>query len=108
MKSINKVLLAVAIAWLLVNLFGVGYAIVMREPVHGLIHMVLLAGFASWALWLSRGLLKGGQTTKEIPPQNIDRIALLESEVSDLQRELRQTKEGLDFAEQLLHERDKP
>lgn len=106
MKSINKVLLAVAIAWLLVNLFGLGYAIIMREPMHGIVHMVLLAGFAAWAVWLVRSIFRDQKTPREVAPPSVDRIALLESEVSDLQRELQQTKQSLEFTEQLLDKRE--
>lgn len=76
-----------------INLVAVGFAAGAAEPWHAGIHAALALGFGLWAQRLR-------ESPAESEPQA--RLELLESEVSELRRELSETQERLDFAERVL------
>ena len=92
----KRILFPVAAAWTLVNVAGLGIAVAAAEWPHALVHVVFIGAFGWATSWLWRR------------PQQVERdarIDVLENEVSDLQRQLSETQEGLTFAEQLLAQR---
>jgi hypothetical protein len=76
-----------------INLLAAGFALGTSEPWHGAAHVGLALAFGAWAQRLRRRIGAGDSQ---------DRLELLESEMSDLHRELSETQERLDFAERLL------
>ena len=78
-----------------VNLVAVGFAAGAAEPYHAAGHAALALVFASWAQRMRRS--PGG---KELPGE--ERLELLESDVSELRRELTEAQERLDFTERML------
>jgi hypothetical protein len=95
---LRRWLAAAAVAWALVNLGGMGFALVQGEMMHGGVHGALAVVLAVAAGWLWR---------KPASPQREIRVDMLEDEVSDLQRQLNEAQQGRDFAEQLLAQRAK-
>jgi len=95
---LRRWLAAAAVAWALVNLGGMGFALVQGEMMHAGVHGALTVVLAVAAGWLWR---------KPRVPQREPRVDMLEEEVSDLQRQLNEAQEGRDFAEQLLAQRAK-
>jgi hypothetical protein len=94
---VRKALYPIALAWVALNVGGIGYAAYTAEPVHAMVHGVLALAFGLWAVWLR-------QNRRAEPARDV-RLEVLEDEVSELQRELDQTRQGLDFAERLLEQR---
>jgi hypothetical protein len=86
----------IAIVLSAINLVGVGVATRSAEPWHAAAHAVLALTFGLWAQRLRWG---SGRNERMI------RLDVLETEVSNLQRELREAQERLDFAERLLAQR---
>ena len=83
----------IAVASIIINLVGLGYAVRADEPAHAMIHGVLAVGFWLWARRLRSG-----------PPggERASGLEAIEGEVSRLRQELTETQERLDFAERLL------
>ena len=95
---LRRWLAAAAVAWALVNLVGMGFALMQGEMAHAGVHGVLTVVLSVAAGWLWR---------KPRSPQREARVDMLEEEVSDLQRQLNEAQESRDFAEQLLAQRAK-
>ena len=98
--KLRAVLLAITIAWTLVNVGGLGIAVAEGELDHSLVHAVLALGFGAWAWYLRR---KKPQAVAAAPD-----VLALQDEIDTLQRQLQEKQEGLDFAEQLLARHLKP
>lgn len=82
-----------------VNLVAVGFAAVPAEPAHAVIHAVLALAFGLWAQRLRQ---RPGGNEKQ------SRVDVLEAQLTHLQNvqmELIETQERLDFADQLLAQR---
>src|SRR4051812_24497276 len=82
------------------NVAGAGFAIMEGQLWHSTFHIGLAIAFGVWAKHLGEQLRRRPDQTRRDA-----RVELLEGEVSELQRELNQTRDGLDFAEQLLRQR---
>lgn len=91
----SRTLMVIANLGLLINLLGMGYAIVMSEPWHAALHAVLGLAFAMWA-----GRLRAGRQVAL--PQGSERFEALEDEVSHLQAQLNDAQDRLDFAERII------
>lgn len=78
-----------------VNVLGTAFAAAMGEPWHAALHVGLAAGFGAWAQRLRRKQLAA----------TAPGVETLEAELSDVQRELLETREDLDFAERMLAEK---
>jgi hypothetical protein len=76
-----------------INLVGAGFAAGSAEPWHATVHAALALAFGLWAQRLRPA--PGGSERQA-------RLEVLEAEMSNLQRELSETEERLDFAERLL------
>ena len=84
-----------------VNLLGLGYAVATGEPMHAIGHAVLVVAFGSWAHRLGGG----GSSSRRIEEQ--ERLEALEDQMSNMQGELTDAQDRLDFAERMLaHERE--
>ena len=83
----------------IINLVGVGFAAGAAEPWHASIHAALALAFGLWAQRLSPG--DGGSELQS-------RLETLEVEVSNLQRELSEAQNRLDFAERVLAQVPEP
>lgn len=88
---------AITVAATLLNVGGAVFAFVNSEPVHAFVHGAAAFGFALLALYLRPRSLVGPARVAEA-----DRTQLLEADLSELERELRETRERLEFTEQLL------
>lgn len=88
----------IAIGVVVINVAGGIYAYLTSEPMHAFLHGVFAVGFGLWALHLRRA-----PDQADRPADLQDRkVAMLEADLSELERELRETRERLDFADQLL------
>lgn len=87
----------IAIALGVINLGGAIYAFLTGEPMHAFVHGTFLVGSAVWLRYLN----DHRETTKRI---DNDEVQMLQGDISDLQRELHETQQRLDFADQLLRE----
>ena len=96
--TLKRILAAVAVAWAIVNLAGLGFAVAASEGMHASLHGVLALVFGVGAVWLWRD---PNANKRHV------RVEVLEDEVSDLQKQLSDAQQGLEFAEQLLAQRDK-
>jgi Skp family chaperone for outer membrane proteins len=76
-----------------VNAAATAFAAVAGEPWHAAIHVGLTAAFGAWAARIKRS------------PASGPGVETLETELSDVQRELLETREDLDFAERMLAEK---
>lgn len=81
-----------------VNAAATGFAAVAGEPWHAAIHVGLTAAFGAWAARIR----KRSQASGPGPGPGVE---TLETELSDVQRELLETREDLDFAERMLAEK---
>ncbi len=90
-----------AVGVVVINLGGGIFAYLTDEPMHGFVHGALALGFGLWANHLR-------QTPAQRPRsvETPDKVELLQADLSELERELRETQQRLDFADQLL--RNKP
>ena len=86
----------IAVVLSVINLAGAGFAARAAEPWHATTHAVLALAFGLWAQRLRPGT-GGGEVQA--------RLEAIESEVSNLGRELGELQERLDFAERLLAQR---
>jgi hypothetical protein len=77
-----------------VNAAATGFAAVAGEPWHAAIHVGLTAAFGAWAARI-----------RKRSPASGPGVETLETELSDVQRELLETREDLDFAERMLAEK---
>ena len=100
---IKKFFFAVAIAWLLVNLAGLGIAARDGEPGHAGVHLLIAAALGVVAWYLRPRRRKATPEIQPAPP-----LATLTDEIDRLQRELDEAQRGRDFAEDLLHRRNPP
>ena len=94
---------AIAVAATVANAGGAIFASVNSEPMHAFVHIAAAFGFGLLAAYLRPRSLPA-------PPrvQNADRTQLLEADLSELERELRETRERLEFADQLLKNKPPP
>ena len=99
----RKVWLPIAILVVVINVAGGIYASLTEESMHAFVHGALAFGFGLWAYNLSRG-----PRHAERMVQQPDRADLLEADLSELERELRETQARLDFADQLLRKKSPP
>lgn len=79
-----------------VNLLGLGYAVATGEPMHAIAHAVLVVAFGAWAHRLGGGRSSSGRIEQQ------DRIDALEDQMSNMQGELTDAQDRLDFAERML------
>jgi len=93
----RRVLFWAAAAATVLNVLGVGYAAFVAEPMHAVVHTVLALVFG-----LAAAALREPAPHVTIPDA---RVNVLEDHISELQRQLDEKQEGLDFAEQLLAKR---
>jgi hypothetical protein len=100
MMTFRTALYPIALAWTALNIGGIGYAAYTAEPMHAMVHGVLAVAFGLWAVSLRK--------TRAPEPARDVRLEVLEDEVSELQRELNETRQGLNFAEQLLASKRPP
>jgi hypothetical protein len=99
------VLIAVAIGWVIINAWGLIYAVAVDEAPHAGIHILLLLAAAVAARFLWRW--KPGK--KPQPAQVAGpRTDILADEIDRLQRELDEAQKSRDFAEELLRKRPGP
>lgn len=98
--TLKRALFAFAVAAVVLNVAGGVYAYLTSETMHGLVHGALAVGFGLWArhLWIS-------PEPRERYVEQPDKIQMLEADMSELERELRETRERLDFADQLLNKK---
>jgi hypothetical protein len=80
--------------------FGL-YASVVEEPVHAFVHGALAVIFGVWASFMSR------EKPVAQDPAEVKKVMMLEDNLSDLERQLHETQQRLDFADQLLKQRPK-
>jgi hypothetical protein len=81
------------------NLVAVGFAAGAAEAYHAAGHAALAMAFGYWAQRLRRA--PGGADREE-------RLEMLEDDMSEMQRQLNEAQERLDFAERLLAQRREP
>jgi hypothetical protein len=93
----RKFLLTASIVLVAINVAGGIYAYMTNEVMHGLAHGAFAVGFGLWARYL-KSTDRGAERRVEQP----DRVELLQNDLSDLERELQETRARLDFADQLL------
>jgi hypothetical protein len=95
----RAVWLPVALAIVVINLAGGIYAYLTAEPVHGFVHGAAALGFGLWArhLWSSKPVARPLARSADQ-----EKVELLEADLTQLERELRETQARLDFADQLL------
>lgn len=101
MAQKRKLWLAIAIGLAGLNAAGGMFALAMGQARHALAHGVLLIGFAMWARYLRR-------QRPPAAPEPDARVELLEANLSELEQQLTETRERLEFADQLLRQRKKP
>ena len=93
----RKFLFRAAVVLVGINVAGGIYAYMTNEVMHGLVHGAFAVGFALWARYL-----KSTAVQSERRVEQPDRVELLQNDLSDLERELQETRARLDFADQLL------
>lgn len=76
--------------------FGI-YASVVEEPMHAFVHGAIALSFGLLALHL-----RSAAVPSERQVERPDQVELLEADLSELERELRETQDRLKFADQLL------
>jgi hypothetical protein len=86
------------------NVAGAGYAVAAAEPMHAAAHVVFAFGFGWWAYWLRQRRQEDDLETefRETLRDPLERLSMLEGEVSRLQQELSDVQERLDFTERIL------
>lgn len=87
--------LAIIVAGL--NVAGAVYAYVQGERMHAFVHTAIVVTFGMAALYLRQ--------RREQAPRAIERndnVEMLQANLSELESELQQTRERLEFADQLL------
>jgi acyl-coenzyme A thioesterase PaaI-like protein len=89
----------IVVAVVVINVAGGIYASLTDEPMHAFVHGALAVGFGLWARYL--------RTARVREVERPARVEMLEDDVSELQRQLMETQERLDFADQLLKQRPK-
>ena len=100
-------LFAAAIGWALLNIAGLFMALGQGAGIaHLSTHIVLAVGLSIVAFFLRPWKRPREPVERTIAGDK--RIEVLESEVSDLQRQLNETQRGLDFTEQLLKQQPPP
>ena len=88
---------AVSLGAIVLNVAGAVFAYVNSEPVHAFVHGAAAFGFALLAVNLRpRARTAPARAGSARDPQ------LLEADLSELERELLETRQKLDFADQLL------
>lgn len=90
----------VGVASLLINFGGAAYAFYTGEPMHAFGHGVLLVGSAVWLRYLRKSRVI--EEEQALEPQKVD---MLVEDLDSLQRELAETRQKLDFADQLLKQK---
>jgi hypothetical protein len=85
----------IALALSVLNVGGAGFAIAANEGWHAATHVALALVFWFWAERLRQPTAPG--------PANLEaRLDALETEMTEVRRELSEAQERLDFAERLL------
>ena len=87
----------IAVAALAINVAGGIYASLTSEPIHAFVHGALAIGFGLW-VWNMRQ----GSHASQLQSDRQDKVELLQADLSELERELQETRDRLDFADQLL------
>src|SRR5688500_9291182 len=77
--------------------FGL-YASVVEEPVHAFVHGALAVIFGVWASFMRHERVV--EDTVEVK-----KVTMLEDNLSELERQLHETQQRIDFADQLLKKR---
>jgi hypothetical protein len=95
----RAVWLPVVLAIVVINLAGGIYAYLTNEPMHAFAHGAAALGFGL----LARHLLSSKPVARTVQRSaDQEKVELLEADLSQLERELRETQARLDFADQLL------
>jgi hypothetical protein len=94
--TFKRALYPIAVVATGINVAGGALAAIAAEPLHAAVHVALALAFGVWALRLRK------VRAAEVPHS---RVEVLEDEVTNLQRQLTEKQEGLDFVEQLLKNR---
>ncbi|HET9440901.1 MAG TPA: hypothetical protein VFO52_12055 [Longimicrobiales bacterium] len=95
--------LPVALGLVVLNLAGGIFAYLTSEPMHGFVHGAAAVGFGLWAHYLWQSPAAGERQIAQP-----DKVKMLEADLSELERELKETQERLDFADQLLKKKQPP
>lgn len=103
MSANRGTLLTVALFLAALNVAGGIYASLTAEPMHAFVHGAFAFGFGLWAWNLKR--TPAPPATRLPEP---DRADLLAENLTDLERELRDTQERLQFTEELLRNKKPP
>lgn len=94
------------VAWALsaLNVAGAGFAVAAAEPTHAAAHVLFAFGFGWWAHRLRQRRLEDEFESglRETLKDPLERLTMLESDVSRLQQELSEVQERMDFAERIL------
>lgn len=89
----------IALVLSVINLVAVGFAAGEAEPWHAGIHAALALAFGLWAERLRR---QRGGSELQASLEVVEAFEALEADVSQLQRELSEMQERLDFTERVL------
>lgn len=102
--SLKRVLwLPLSLGLVVLNLAGGIFAYLTSEPMHGFVHGAAAVGFGLWARYLWQR-----PAVSERQVQQPDKVQMLEADLSELERELKETQDRLDFADQLLKKKQPP
>ena len=101
MKLNRRIWLPIALLATVLNVAGGLYASLTNEPMHAFVHGAAAVGFGLFAryLWLNAAAPRASAIHEP------DKVELLQSDLSELERELHETQKRLDFADQLLRKR---
>ena len=97
----RAVLFWIATAAAALNVAGGIYAYMTNEPMHAFAHGAFAVGFVLWARHLKTSVPKPQQVAQP------DRVEMLQADLSDLERELQETRERLKFSDELLKNKDR-
>lgn len=94
----------VALALTALNVAGAGYAVAAAEPMHAAAHVAFAFGFGWWAYRLRQRRHEDTLETelRDTLKDPLERLTMLEADVSRLQQELSDVQERMDFTERIL------
>lgn len=98
---------SVMLALSVLNVAGAGYAVAAAEPMHAAAHVVFAFGFGWWANRLRQRRHEDTLETelRDTLKDPLERLTMLEADVSRLQQELSDVQERMDFTERILARR---
>jgi hypothetical protein len=97
MKLNRGIWLPIALLATALNVAGGLYASLTNEPMHAFVHGAVAVGFGLFARYLWTAAPPRASAIREP-----DKVEMLQSDLSELERELHETQKRLDFADQLL------